>query len=127
MLPALSRRVSRRGSQVHRTLLPLVAIALVAAMFGAGSAAAFPVGHVNQKPSEQVIGYWTSERMTQALPAGSDAPRVPAAKPQKGGGASPGVSTEVPQPYPNAYGKVFCTSNSGVNYGCSGTAVLSAN
>jgi len=113
---------------VHRSLLSLVAIALVAAMFGAGSAAAFPVANVNQKPSQQVIGYWTSERMTQALPAGSDAPRVPAAKPQKGGGgASPGVSTEIPQPYPSAYGKVFFTSNSGVNYVCSGAAVISTN
>jgi V8-like Glu-specific endopeptidase len=37
------------------------------------------------------------------------------------------ASTEVPQPYPSAYGKVFFTDNKGVDYVCSGTALVSAN
>jgi V8-like Glu-specific endopeptidase len=112
---------------VHRTLLPLVAIAFVVAMSCAGSAAAFPVAHLNQEPDEKVIRYWTAERMRQAVPADRDSRPLPSAKPEKGGGTSAGASSEVTQPYPSAYGKVFFTSNSGVNYVCSGAAVLSAN
>lgn len=111
---------------MRRTLLPL--LALVAAMYcGAGSAAAYPVAHVNPEPREKVVRYWTAERMSQALPAQHDSRPLPTAKRQNGGGTSAGVSSEVPQPYPSAYGKVFFTSNSGVNYVCSGAAVLSAN
>jgi V8-like Glu-specific endopeptidase len=113
---------------VRRTLLPLVALALVVALYcGAGSAAAYPVTHVNPESREKVVGYWTAERMTRALPAQRDSRPVPAAKPQGGSGTSAGVSSEVPQPYPSAYGKVFFTSNSGVDYVCSGAAVVSAN
>jgi V8-like Glu-specific endopeptidase len=111
---------------VHRTLLPLVAIVFVVVMSCAGSAVARPVAHVNQESSEKVIRYWTPERMRQALPADRDSRPLPAAKPAKGGGTS-SASSEVPLPYPSAYGKVFFTSNSGVNYVCSGTAILSAN
>jgi V8-like Glu-specific endopeptidase len=112
---------------VRRTLLPLIATALAAAMSFAGSAAAYPVGHVSQESSEKVTRYWTAERMKQAVPAGRDSRPLPAAKPAKGGGTSAAGSIEVPQPYPSAYGKVFFTSNGGVNYVCSGTAILSAN
>lgn len=113
---------------MRRTLLPLLAIVLVAAPWCVGSAAAYPVAHVDQEPHEKVIRYWTPERMSQALPVQRDSRPLPAAKPQKGGGGtSAGVSSEVPQPYPSAFGKVFFTSNSGVNYVCSGAAVLSAN
>jgi V8-like Glu-specific endopeptidase len=115
---------------VHRTLLALVAIALVTVMSWAESAAAYPVAHVNPEPREKVVRYWTPERMRQALPAGHDSRPHPAAKPSKPGkpgGKSAGSSREVPQPYPSAYGKVFFTSDSGVNYVCSGAAVGGAN
>jgi len=65
--------------------------------------------------------------MRQAVPAERDSRPFASAKPAKGGGTSAGASTEVPQPYPSTYGKVFFTSNSGVNYVCSGSAVASAN
>jgi V8-like Glu-specific endopeptidase len=93
----------------------------------AGPAAADPVAHVSKEPRGKVVGYWTAERMKSALPASRDSRPLPAAKPQKGGGGSTAASTEVPLPYPSAYGKLFFTSNSGVNYVCSGSAVTSAN
>lgn len=110
---------------MRRTLLPLVTIAVF--MVSAGSAAAYPVAHVNLDSREKVIRYWTPERMKDAVPTERDLRPVAAAKPAKGGETSAGTSAEVPQPYPSTYGKVFFTSNSGVNYVCSGTAILSAN
>jgi hypothetical protein len=110
---------------VRRISLALVAIALFA-MSWASSAVAYPVAHVETESSGKVIRYWTPERMRQAVPAGRDS-RPLAGKPAKGGGTSSGTSTEVPLPYPSAYGKVFFTSNSGVNYVCSGTAIASPN
>ena len=66
--------------------------------------------------------------MREAVPADRTSRPTPAAgKPAKGGGSTTAASTEVPQPYPSAYGKVFFTSNGGVNYVCSGTALLSTN
>jgi hypothetical protein len=112
---------------MHRKQLALVAAAFVASMACAGPAVAYPVAHVDPQAPEKVIGYWTAERMLRATPAGREARPVPAAKPAKGGGTASGVSAEVPLPYPSAYGKVFFTSNSGVNYVCSGTAVASPN
>jgi hypothetical protein len=112
---------------VLRKQLALVAVALLASMAWAGSAVAYPVSHVDPQSREKVIGYWTTERMREAVPAGRDSRPVPAAKPTKGGGTSGGASAEVPQPYPSTYGKVFFTSNSGVNYVCSGSAIASAN
>lgn len=112
---------------MRRSLLSLVAVALVVAMPCAGSAVAYPVGHLSEESSEKVIRYWTPERMRQAVPAPRASRPVPAAKPAKGGETSSATSIEVPQPYPSAFGKVFFTDNSGVNYVCSGTAVLSAN
>lgn len=111
---------------MRRTLPVLIAAVAIAGFPCAGSAVAYPVAHVNAESREKVIGYWTSERMSQALPAPRDTRPVPAAKPSPGGGSS-ATSTEVPLPYPSAYGKVFFTSNSGVNYVCSGSAVVSGN
>jgi V8-like Glu-specific endopeptidase len=111
---------------VRRMPLALVAIALFVAVLGTGSAAAYPVAHNERESRENVIRYWTSDRMRQALPP-QRASRPLAAKAAKGGGTTAATSTEVPQPYPSTYGKVFFTSNSGVNYVCSGTAIASAN
>jgi V8-like Glu-specific endopeptidase len=92
---------------------------------GATVADARPVVHeTKQKPSE-VVRYWTTERMQNAKPVERVAGQSPKAKP--GGGTSSAASVEVPLPYPSAPGKVFFTSNSGVNYVCSGTAVTSTN
>jgi hypothetical protein len=107
---------------VRRSLLPLVAVVFVVVMSCTGSAVAYPVGHLNEEASEKVIRYWTPERMQQATPVSRASRPVPAAKPAKGGETSSAASIEVPQPYPSAYGKVFFTDNSGVNYVCSGTA-----
>lgn len=108
---------------------PLLSLAVVCVVVGtcAGSAVAHPVAQVSPESSEKVVRYWTAARMKQAVPAPRASRPVPAAKPTQGGTTSSAASAEVPQPYPSAYGKVFFTSNSGVNYVCSGTAVLSAN
>ena len=111
---------------MRRTLL-LIFAALTITAFGVSTAGAYPVAHVSQEASGKVIRYWTAERMQKALPADRDSRPVPAVKPAKGGGTSTAASTKVPLPYPSAFGKVFFTSNSGVNYVCSGTAILSAN
>jgi V8-like Glu-specific endopeptidase len=84
-----------------------------------------PVVHESKETRGQILGYWTTERMESAKPAERLAGQSPKARP--GGGSSPATSVEVPLPYPSAPGKVFFTSNSGVNYVCSGTAVLSTN
>jgi hypothetical protein len=112
---------------VRRTPLALIATALFLAVPCAGSAVAFPVAHADPQPRDKVAGYWTLERMRQAVPAERDSRRFATAKPAKGGGTPAGASSEVPQPYPSTYGKVFFTSNSGVNYVCSGSAISSAN
>ncbi|HMI80840.1 MAG TPA: hypothetical protein VK480_03545 [Solirubrobacterales bacterium] len=115
---------------MRRTLSLVVVsvIGLVAAMACAGVVSAFPVAHSSGQSSAAVAGYWTAERMQRAVPAERGSRAVPAAaKPSKGGGTSTAASTEVPLPYPSAYGKVFFTSNSGVNYVCSGSALVSAN
>jgi hypothetical protein len=115
------------GSKVRRTLL-LVVIALVAAMAFAGAAAAFPVAQPSGQSSAAVARYWTADRMMRAVPADRGERSAPAVgKAGKGGGSSAAASTEVPLPYPSAHGKVFFTSNSGVNYVCSGSALVSAN
>jgi V8-like Glu-specific endopeptidase len=117
---------------VRRTLAPLVTIALVVAVCCAGSAAARPVAHLSKGSAAKVTRYWTVKRMRDAIPADRGSRPVGAAKPSKGhggggGGTSTGKSVEVPGPYPSAFGKVFFTNNSGVNYVCSGTAVTSLN
>lgn len=112
---------------MHRTL-SLVVIGLVAALACASAASAFPVAHPSGQSSAAVTSYWTAERMQRAVPAERGSRAVPAAaKANKVGGGSASASTEVPTPYPSAYGKVFFTSNTGVNYVCSGSALVSAN
>jgi hypothetical protein len=94
----------------------------------AAVASAFPVAQRSGQSSAAVARYWTAERMNQAVPADRASRPLPAAaKGGKGGGSTSAASTEAPLPYPSAYGKVFFTSNSGVNYVCSGSALLSAN
>jgi hypothetical protein len=112
-----------------RRMLPLVCVVfLVGAMVCAAGASAFPLSHSTGQPGEAVTAYWTAERMEGAVPAERVPRPVPAAaKGGKGGGSSAAASTEVPLPYPSAYGKVFFTSNSDVNYVCSGSALVSAN
>ena len=61
--------------------------------------------------------------MRKAIPAERSAGPTPKAKPGGGSGAS---SVEVPRPAPSAHGKVFFTDG-GVNYVCSGTALVSSN
>jgi trypsin len=112
---------------VRRISLALVALVLLAVMAWASSAAAQPVAHVESGSRGGVMRYWTPERMRQALPLERDSRPFLSPKAAKGGGTSTGASTEVPQPYPSTYGKVFFTSNSGTNYVCSGSAVASAN
>lgn len=109
--------------------IALVVIAVVGATIAFGGAAsASPVSHPSGQSSAAVARYWTAERMKSAVPV-DQAARPLSAKPMagKGGGGSATASTEVPLPYPSAYGKVFFTSNSGVNYVCSGSALVSAN
>ncbi len=112
---------------MRRTPLALIAVVIVAAVPAPGSAAAYPVAQVERQSRENVIRYWTPERMKQAVPAERASRPVLAAKPTKGSEGSAAASAEVPLPYPSAYGKVFFTSNSNVNYVCSGTALASAN
>jgi hypothetical protein len=77
---------------------------------------------------QQVLAYWTAERMRSAKP-------VERSKPGSGGSTTtttsyPFTSSAVPTPYTafptDTNGKVFFT-DSGVNYVCSGTALLSGN
>jgi hypothetical protein len=110
---------------VRRILALLALAALAASAAGATSAQARPVVHKNHEAREEVVRYWTAERMRTATPADRDARPSPNAKPQKGGGATSG-SFEAPLPYPSAHGKVFFTA-SGTNYVCSGTAIASGN
>ena len=94
----------------------------------ATAATAFPVSHPTGQSSAAVARYWTAERMKGAVPAElGSRPLSAVPKAGKGGGSSTVASTEVPLPYPSAYGKVFFTSNTGVNYVCSGSALVSAN
>src|SRR4051794_445480 len=103
-------------------VLFLVVVVFVVA---AAAAQARPVAHTNKETKAQVLKYWTAERMDNAKPAERLAGPSPKARP--GGGGSPATSTEVPLPYPSAEGKVFFTSNSGVNYVCPGSALVSTN
>ena len=103
----------------------LLALVLIASAVGATSAQARPVVHKNKETRGQVVRYWTAARMQNAVPAERVAGQSPKAKP--GSGSSSTTSFEAPLPYPSAQGKVFFTSNSGVNYVCSGSALVSTN
>lgn len=103
----------------------LLFVLLLALAGGAVSAHARVVSHTTGQSSERVAGYWTSERMREAVPADRESGAV-APKASKGGSTTGATSIEVSQPYPTAHGKVFFTEN-GVNYVCSGTAIASQN
>jgi hypothetical protein len=102
-----------------------LALVLIVSAVGASAAQARPVVHDNDETRGQVVHYWTAARMQNAKPAERIAGQSPKAKP--GSGSNPATSTEAPLPYPSAAGKVFVTSNSGINYVCSGSAVTSTN
>ena len=109
-----------------------VLLVLVIGLMAPLSAQASPVESKRVKQSrEDVVSYWTAERMRNAKPV--QRTRDPRGKPSgsAAGGkkTAAGAATEVPGPYtyPNSTnGKVFFTDN-GVNYVCSGTAITSAN
>ena len=76
---------------------------------------------------DDVVAYWTAERMRDATPA--ERKLKDFAKGSGGKPAPAGAATEVPSPYAGltaTNGKVFFTDN-GVNYVCSGTALASGN
>ncbi len=114
---------------MRRLLLSLVVVVFVLGAL-VGSAGAYPVKHRSGQSGDAVARYWTAARMKSAIPA-QNAPRSLAGKSGnkggKPGGSSSVSSAEVPLPYPSAFGKVFFTDNSGVNYVCSGSALVSAN
>ena len=110
--------------QLGERILVLVLTAVLCAV-AAAAAQATPVAHHETKSPAQVVRYWTPERMANAKPA----ERIAGKSPQKGkpgGGGTSSTATEVPLPYPSAEGKVWFTDN-GVNYVCSGSALVSAN
>lgn len=115
------------GTRMRRTR-SLLFVLLLALAGGAVSAHARVVSHTTGQNSERVAGYWTSERMREAVPASRDdrAAAPKGAKGAKGGSTSGATSIEAPLPYPTAHGKVFFTDG-GVNYVCSGTAIASTN
>jgi hypothetical protein len=108
---------------VRRTWGVLLLILIVSAV-AATAVQARPVAHENKQSRDEVLRYWTAERMKNAKPAERVPGQTPKAKP--GSGSSPGTATEAPLPYPSAEGKVFFT-DSGVNYVCSGSALVSTN
>ena len=102
--------------------LILVALAATPAIADARSV----VGERVKSSRDDVLRYWSSERMRSAKP-------VERARPGAGAGGAqtyPFTSFEAPTPYTafptSTNGKVFFT-DSGVNYVCSGTALVSGN
>ena len=100
---------------------PVVLILIFA--LTAATAEARPIVHKNKESRDKVVHYWTAERMKNAVPA----QRTKQAKAPAGITSTSATSLESPLPYPSAHGKVFFTDNSGVNYVCSGTALVSTN
>jgi hypothetical protein len=99
-------------------LLALVAlVVLTAPARAAKTADAKAVG----QSREEVISYWTTDRMRNARPA--DLAKGAAGKGRK---AAYAFTRYEPATYNPAHGKVFFTDG-GVNYQCSGTAVTSGN
>jgi hypothetical protein len=105
-------------------LLALLACALV--VVPAAQAARVETKAVAQDKAA-VQKYWTAERMREAIPAQKLLQGQPAGEPTKNRKAA---ATQIPPPYTSAptrtNGKVFFTDD-GLNYVCSGTAVLSGN
>lgn len=109
--------------RLHVLLLAVLACALV--VVPAAQARVETKAVAQDKAAVQ--RYWTAERMRNAIPAdkvlsGSFAARRKA--------AAPAAAQQIPPPYTSAptrtNGKVFFTDD-GLNYVCSGTAVLSGN
>ena len=109
---------------MRKALVRLAFIVLLVFALSTAAAQARPVVHKNKESRGQVVRYWTAERMKKAVPA----ERSRQAKPSGSSSATTSASSfESPLPYPSAHGKVFFTSNSGVNYVCSGSALVSTN
>ena len=107
-------------------LLVLAVLACALVVVPAAHAARVKTKAVAQDKAA-VERYWTAERMRNAKPADKVlAGRAPAARAAKKRTAA----TQIPPPYTTAptrtNGKVFFTDD-GVNYVCSGTALLSSN
>jgi V8-like Glu-specific endopeptidase len=105
-------------------LLALVACALIAVP--AAQAARVESKAVGQD-KKAVEEYWTAERMENAIPASKQRAAAPAPKAKK---PPRGNAQQIAPPYTSAptrtNGKVFFTDG-GLNYVCSGTALLSGN
>jgi hypothetical protein len=106
-------------------LLAVLACALVAVP--AAQAARVETKAVAQDKAA-VQGYWTAERMQNAIPAQKVlAGKAAGKKPPK---SSAAAAQQIPPPYTSqptsTNGKVFFTDD-GLNYVCSGTALLSGN
>ena len=110
-----------------RRLQLLVLAVLACALVAVPAAQAKVKSKTVAQDKAAVQGYWTAERMRDAIPAEKvrSSSAVPKAKPVKGTSA-----TQIAPPYTSAptrtNGKVFF-SDGGVNYVCSGTALLSGN
>ena len=111
--------------RLHVLLLAVLACALVIAP--SANAARVKTKAVAQGKAA-VQQYWTKERMANARPADRilSGTFAPAAKPVK----KPAAAVQIPPPYTSqptsTNGKVFFTEG-GLNYVCSGTALLSGN
>jgi hypothetical protein len=109
-----------------------LAPALLAATFALAAPANAQVmerGAVSSAQRADVADYWTAERMENAKPA-ARVIQADGSVQRSAAAPLPWTSQEVTTPYTNAptrtHGKVFFTLG-GVDYVCSGTALLSAN
>jgi hypothetical protein len=111
--------------RLHVLLLAILACALVAVP--AAQAARVQTKAVAQDKAA-VKQYWTAERMRNARPADKTVAGAPSVTRKAPAAAAP--AQQIPPPYTSAptrtNGKVFFTDD-GLNYVCSGTAVLSGN
>lgn len=111
---------------MKRPSIFLVAVFAILAIVATTSQATVTV-HPAKQSASKVRQYWTTERMRAAIPAGppADGGKV-ALRGKPGTGTGSGASSEVtisPGTPLTAHGKVFFTDN-GVNYVCSGTALV---
>jgi hypothetical protein len=111
--------------RLHVLLFAVLACALV--IVPAASAAQVKTKAVAQDKAA-VKKYWTAERMRNAIPANKVLSGTFAAKQKSAAALAP--ATQIPPPYTSqptsTNGKVFFTDD-GLNYVCSGTALLSGN
>ena len=128
MPPRRRDRHSGLGWTPMKRLITILAVLITTLALPVG-AQADPVEskRVKQK-RDDVVAYWSAERMRNAKPA--ERTRNPLAKPGGAKRPSGGAAAEVPGPYTtfptSTNGKVFFTDD-GVNYVCSGTAIASTN